>query len=154
MKSVLVLAMLASLLWSGKAAAVSDPSELLPNPALEARSEAIGSRLRCLVCQNESIEASDAGLARDIRAIIRQQVAAGRSDGQIIAAMEQRYGTFILLRPPVEPLTLLLWGSPVIALLLGGGIAFLAFRRQRRDAVAPPPLSPVERERLETLLRS
>ena len=156
MTRALAVAALALLLWTGAAQAVSDPSELLSNPAQEARAEAIGSRLRCLVCQNESIEASDAGLARDIRAIIRQQVVAGRSDRQIIASMEQRYGTFILLKPPFEPLTLLLWGSPIIALLIGAGIAFLAFRQQRRDAAeAPPaPLSPAEKERLETLLRS
>ncbi|MCB8873911.1 cytochrome c-type biogenesis protein [Acidisoma silvae] len=144
------------LLQVAPAFAVSDPSELLANPALEARAEAIGSHLRCLVCQNESIEASDAGLAKDIRAIIRQQVVAGRSDKQITAYMVQRYGTFILLRPPFEPLTVLLWGSPVIALLLGAAIAFFAFRRQRREAAAsaPIPLSPDEQAKLEALLRS
>ncbi|MCB8879102.1 cytochrome c-type biogenesis protein CcmH [Acidisoma cellulosilytica] len=152
----LAAGLLTLLLQVAPAFAVSDPSELLSNPAMEARAEAIGSHLRCLVCQNESIEASDAGLARDIRAIIRQQVVAGRTDKQITAYMVQRYGSFILLEPPFEPLTVLLWGSPVIALLLGAMIALLAFRRQRREAatIAPAPLSPAEKARLEALLRS
>ncbi|HEX3982613.1 MAG TPA: cytochrome c-type biogenesis protein [Acidisoma sp.] len=142
-------------LWAGPVLAVSDPSELLPNPAQEARAEAIGSRLRCLVCQNESIEASDAGLARDLRTIIRQKVVGGESNRQIVAFMVQRYGTFILLRPPFEPLTILLWGSPVIALLAGGAIVLLALRQRRRTASAQTaPLSAAERARLDELLRS
>jgi cytochrome c-type biogenesis protein CcmH len=151
MRRVLLPALLGLLLWAGAAHAVSDPSELLANPVQEARAEAIGSQLRCLVCQNESIEASDAGLARDIRALIRQQVVAGRTDRQITAAMVQRYGDFILLRPPFEPLTALLWASPVVALLAGGLAVFLAFRQARRRA-APPPLSPAERARLDRLM--
>jgi cytochrome c-type biogenesis protein CcmH len=143
--------LLTLLLSVGTAWAVSDPSELLTNPAQEARAEAIGQQLRCLVCQNESIEDSNADLARDIRAIIRQQVVAGRTDRQIIAAMVQRYGDFILLRPPFEPLTALLWASPVVALLAGGLAVFLAFRQARRRA-APPPLSPAERARLDRLM--
>ena len=137
------------------ARAVSDPSELLANPAQEARAEAIGQQLRCLVCQNESIEDSSADLARDIRTIIRQQVVAGRSDQQIIGYMVQRYGTFILLKPPFDALTALLWGTPVIALLLGLGIALGAvWRRRRRPQPGPAPLSEAERARLESLLRS
>jgi cytochrome c-type biogenesis protein CcmH len=155
MRRALIVGLLGLLLglplWAGAAHAVSDPSELLANPVQEARAEAIGNQLRCLVCQNESIEASDAGLARDIRALIRQQVVAGRTDRQIIAAMVQRYGDFILLRPPFEPLTALLWASPVVALLAGGLAVFLAFRQARRRA-APPPLSPAERARLDRLM--
>ena len=152
----LTAGLLVLLLQVAPAFAVSDPSELLSNPAQEARAEQIGSQLRCLVCQNESIEASDAGLARDIRTIIRQQVVAGRSDRQIIAYMVQRYGNFILLKPPFEPLTVLLWCSPFIALLLGACIALLAFRRQKREAAhtAPAPLSPAEQARLDKLLHS
>jgi cytochrome c-type biogenesis protein CcmH len=139
----------------GTARAVSDPSELLANPAQEARAEAIGQQLRCLVCQNESIEDSSADLARDIRTIIRQQVVAGRSNRQIIGYMVQRYGTFILLKPPFDALTALLWGTPVIALLLGLGIALGAVRqRRRRPQPGPAPLSEAERARLESLLRS
>ncbi len=149
--SVLVVALVLSL---GTAWAVSDPSELLSNPAQEARAEAIGQQLRCLVCQNESIEDSNADLARDIRTIIRQQVVAGQTDQQIIAYMVQRYGTFILLKPPFDPMTAVLWGTPVIALLLGLGIAFFAvWRQRRRPAPGPAPLSEAERARLENLLR-
>ncbi len=137
------------------ARAVSDPSELLSNPAQEARAETIGQQLRCLVCQNESIEDSNADLARDIRTIIRQQVVAGQTNPQIIAYMVQRYGTFILLRPPFDAMTALLWGTPAVALLLGAGIAFAAaWRRKRRPPSGPAPLSEAERARLESLLRS
>jgi cytochrome c-type biogenesis protein CcmH len=143
------------LLSLGTARAVSDPSELLSNPAQEARAETIGQQLRCLVCQNESIEDSNADLARDIRTIIRQQVVAGQSDRQIIAYMVQRYGNFILLKPPFDAMTALLWATPVIALLLGLSVAFFAvWQRKRRAASGPAPLSEAERARLESLLRS
>ena len=151
---LLAVLLLCLMVFVGTAQAVSDPSELLSNPIQEARAEAIGQQLRCLVCQNESIEDSNADLARDIRTIIRQQVVAGQADAQIKAYMVQRYGTFILLKPPFDAMTALLWGTPVIALLLGLGIAFTALRqRRRRPSSAPTPLSEAERARLDTLLR-
>jgi cytochrome c-type biogenesis protein CcmH len=134
---------------AGPAWAVSDPGEMLANPVLEQRAEAIGNQLRCLVCQNESVEQSDADLARDLRRIIRQRVVAGQSNQQIIAWMTARYGDFIRLRPPFEGRTLVLWGAPVIALAVGAGVVLLA-RRRRPDA--PPPLSAAERQRLMQLL--
>ncbi len=137
------------------ALAVSDPGELLANPVQEARAEAIGQQLRCLVCQNESIEDSSADLAKDIRTIIRQQVTAGRTNQQIIHYMVQRYGTFILLKPPFDLMTAVLWGTPIAALAVGIGIAIFSVRRQRRrGARGPAPLSDAERARLEALLRS
>jgi cytochrome c-type biogenesis protein CcmH len=146
--------LLTLLLSVGTAWAVSDPSELLTNPAQEARAEAIGQQLRCLVCQNESIEDSNADLARDIRAIIRQQVVAGRTDRQIIGYMVQRYGSFILLKPPFDAVTAPLWATPVLALLLGFGVALLAiWQRRRRPPPAPAPLTAAERARLDRLLR-
>jgi cytochrome c-type biogenesis protein CcmH len=142
------------LFYACPARAVSDPSELLTNPAQEARAEAIGQQLRCLVCQNESIEDSSADLARDIRTIIRQQVVAGRSDRQIIGYMVQRYGSFILLKPPFDAVTALLWATPVLALAAGFGIALLAlWQRRRRPPAAPAPLTAAERARLDRLLR-
>lgn len=153
MRGVLAFALLGLWLGLGPARAVSDPAEMLADPAQEARAEAIGQELRCLVCQNESIEASDAGLARDIRALIRQQVVEGRTNPQIIAAMVRRYGDFILLRPPFDARTALLWATPVIALLLGLAAAILGLRRQRRRQAPPLPLSPAERARLDRLLR-
>jgi cytochrome c-type biogenesis protein CcmH len=153
-KNFLSLLLLCLMLSIGTAQAVSDPSELLSNPAQEARAESIGHQLRCLVCQNESIEDSNADLARDIRTIIRQQVVAGQTNPQIIAYMVQRYGTFILLKPPFDAMTALLWGTPVIALLLGLSIAFAAvWQRRRRPSSGPAPLSKAERARLESLLR-
>ncbi|GAB0116794.1 cytochrome c-type biogenesis protein [Acidisoma sp. 7E03] len=146
--------LLGLLLALGAARAVSDPQELLANPVQEARAEAIGEQLRCLVCQNESIEASDADLARDIRTLIRQQVVAGRSDRQIIDYMVQRYGDFILLKPPFDAMTALLWATPVLALLLGLGVAFFAlWQRKRRPQQGPMPLTETERAHLERLLR-
>lgn len=128
--------------------AVVDPWEKLANPALEKRAEAIGRQLRCLVCQNEDIEDSDASLARDLRRIVRQHVAAGWSDRRVIAWMVHRYGTFVLLDPPVEPLTYVLWASPALALLAGAGTVLL-LRRQKSPASVP--LSPAEQERIAEL---
>jgi cytochrome c-type biogenesis protein CcmH len=137
------------LLLAGPAWAISDPSEALPDKAEEARAVAIGQQLRCLVCQNESIEDSGADLARDLRHIVRAHVAAGESEAQITAWMVARYGDFVRLRPPFNKVTLLLWASPVLA-LLAGLLSVWAMRRRR--AVPPPPLDPAERQRLQGLL--
>jgi len=131
------------------ALAVDDPSEMLPNPAQEARAEAIGAQLRCLVCQNESIEDSGADLARDLRHVVRVHVAQGESNRQIIAWMVERYGNFIRLRPPFNAMTLLLWGMPLLALLAGFAAACFAWRAR---ATPPLPLSDSERRRLADLL--
>jgi cytochrome c-type biogenesis protein CcmH len=142
---------LAGALLAVPAYAVSDPAELLPDRTQELRAEAIGHQLRCLVCQNESVEESNADLARDLRRIIRQRVVAGDSDQQVIDWMVARYGDFVRLRPPFNATTLMLWGAPLIALLAGIGAALLA--RRRRPA-APAPLSDAERQRLADLLKS
>ncbi len=136
-------------LLAGPAFAISDPAEMLPNPAEEARAEAIGRQLRCLVCQNESIEDSGADLARDLRRIVRQQVAEGKTDQQVIDWLVARYGDFVRLRPPFEASTLLLWFSPLLALAAGGGLAFAAWRNR---PAPPAPLDAAERERLRQLL--
>jgi len=133
------------------AQAVSDPREMLPDQAQEARAEQIGSQLRCLVCQNESIEDSNADLAKDLRAVVRKRVAAGDTDGQIMAWMVARYGSFVRLKPPLSAGTLLLWGTPVLALLAGATAAILG---RRRVAPAPAPLSPAEQARLAELSRA
>lgn len=148
MRLALVLALMLSLV-AVRALAISDPAEELPNRQQEARAEAIGRQLRCLVCQNESIEDSSADLARDLRHIVRQQVAAGKTDQQVIAWLVARYGNFVRLRPPFEASTLLLWGSPVIAVAAGAGIA-LAARRHRPPP--PAPLTAAEQKRLKRLL--
>ncbi len=128
------------------------PSAAAPptlTPAQEARAAAIGSQLRCLVCQNESVEESSATLAANIRQVIREQVAAGRTDHQVMQWMTARYGDFIRLDPPFNRLTLLLWAVPVLAPALGLGIAFAASRQRRPP---PAPLTEAEKSRLATLL--
>jgi len=143
--------LLLGLLLASPANAVSDPAELLPNRAQELRAEAIGEQLRCLVCQNESVEQSDADLARDLRHIIRQRVVAGDSDQQVIDWMVARYGEFVRLRPPFNATTVLLWLAPVIA-LLAGGFAVVVARRRRPVPLAP--LDEAEQQRLANLLNS
>ncbi|MCQ8241117.1 cytochrome c-type biogenesis protein [Rhizosaccharibacter radicis] len=145
----LLAALAAGLAMPMKAGAVSDPSEMLADPAAERRAEHIGSRLRCLVCQNEDIEDSGADLARDLRHAVRARIAAGDSDRQVMDWMVARYGQFIRLQPRLDTDTLLLWGMPALALLAGGGTAALAARRRRP---APSPLAADEEERVSRLL--
>ncbi len=142
--SLLLLMFVSSAAW-----AISDPAEMLPNRAQELRAEAIGNQLRCMVCQNQTIEDSDADLAKDLRRIVRQRVVAGDSDKQVMAWMTDRYGDFVRMKPPFRPLTWVLWFSPLIALSVGLGAVLLG--RQRRTA-APPPLSEAEQTRLNALL--
>ncbi len=137
-------------LAASPAHALDDPKEMLPNPQQEARAEAVGSLLRCLQCQNESIEDSSAPLAHDLRQIVREQVREGKTNRQIIDWMVARYGNFVRLRPPLTATTALLWATPFLGLIVGGGAAFLA--RRRRPA-PPPPLTEAERARLEALTR-
>ncbi|MBI3275096.1 MAG: cytochrome c-type biogenesis protein CcmH, partial [Methylocystis sp.] len=99
------------------AAPAVEPGEMLADPKLEARARAIASELRCLVCQNQSIDDSDAPLAKDLRAIVREKLQEGASDADVRAFLVSRYGDFMLLRPPVKPETLLLWAAPLLALL-------------------------------------
>lgn len=148
-----VMALLACLLLAPVVAtAVDDPSEMLPDPAQEQRAEAIGAQLRCLVCQNESIEDSSADLARDLRHVVREHVAKGESNRQIMDWMVNRYGNFIRLKPPLTIGTLLLWVMPLLALGIGIGVAWWTFRRPR--ASTPPPLTDEERRRLSDLTRT
>jgi len=144
-------AVLFGALLAAPAFAVGDPAELLPDRTQELRAEALGHQLRCLVCQNESVEESNADLDRDLRRIIRQRVVAGDSDQQVIDWMVARYGNFVRLRPPFNAMTLMLWGAPAIALLAGAAAALIAGRRR---PVAPAPLTDAERRRLADLLKS
>lgn len=133
--------------------ALDDPSEKLSDPVQEKRAEAIGAQLRCLVCQNESIEDSSAELARDLRHVVRQRVAAGESDPQIMAWMTQRYGEFIRLRPGLSAATLLLWAMPALALMAGLVAAALMMRRRALPAGMGETLNAAEQRRLAQLLR-
>jgi cytochrome c-type biogenesis protein CcmH len=147
---LLVLLLLALLPLAGPALAVQ-PDERLADPALEARARALSRELRCIVCQNESIDDSNAPLARDIRVLLRERLAAGDSDTQARAFLVVRYGDFVLLRPPIRADTYLLWFGPFALLLLGGGVAYVALRRRR--PVPAVPLSAEEQARLDALMR-
>lgn len=131
-------------------AAVGDPNERLPDPAKEAMAREIGRELRCLVCQNQSIEDSDAQLARDLRRLVRERVAAGEDSAAVIRFVHERYGDFVLLRPPLTAATALLWAMPILA--LGGGLVVIFLRRRRALAEAAA-LSPEEARRLAELDR-
>lgn len=134
---------------AGPAAAV-DPSERMSDPVLEQRARAISEELRCLVCQNQSIEASDAQLAKDLRLVVRERIAAGDSDDKVREFLVARYGEFVLLRPRAHGVGLLLWILPAALLLAAGGGVFLAFRRRSASREADQ-LSPEEEEALKAL---
>lgn len=123
------------------------------DPELEKRVMALSEQLRCLVCQNETLAGSQADLAEDLRGLIREQMKAGKSDKEIIAFLTERYGKFILYKPPVDPTTYVLWFGPFI-LLLAGLLFLFRYLKQRRDLITEQPLSADERRRAETLLKT
>jgi cytochrome c-type biogenesis protein CcmH len=126
-----------------------EASEMLADPALEARARALSAEFRCLVCQNESIDESGAPLAHDLRVLIREQISAGRSDAEIRDFLVARYGQFVLLRPRFGPETLLLWLGPFL-ILIGGAVVIWRSSR-RREQSADAPLTAEERARLASL---
>jgi len=130
-----------------------EPNEQLKNPALEARARQLSSGLRCLVCQNETIDESNASLAHDIRVLLRERLTAGDTDAQAVKAIVDRYGDFVLLNPPVRPATYVLWFGPLV-ILLGGLFGGAIWLRRRNAAIeVAVPLSPDERRRLDTIMR-
>jgi cytochrome c-type biogenesis protein CcmH len=131
-----------------------EPAEMLKNPVLEARAEAISRELRCLVCQDETIDESSAPLAHDLRVLLRRRLLAGDTDRQAIQFIVSRYGQFVLLKPRVEPATYVLWFGPAVLLAAGAVGAILFIRRRRGEAAGrEAPLSPEEQRRVEALLR-
>lgn len=142
------LSFFAALAFAGAAIAL-EPGEMLKDPALEARARALTKTLRCMVCQNESIDESNAPLARDLRVLVRERIAAGDSDAEVREFLVARYGEFILLQPRFGARTFFLWASPVLVILLGGAGLFFALRGKRTP---PPPLSDEEKRRLAALL--
>ena len=145
-----LLAALVVLLGALPAFAVN-PDEVLADPALEARARAISANLRCLVCQNQSIDDSDADLARDLRLIVRERLVAGDSDEAAVQYIVDRYGEYVLLNPVVAPHTIALWIAAPLVLLIGGVAVFVGARRKR--AVAAPELTEDEQKALEGLER-
>ena len=127
------------------------PDEQLKDPALEARARAISAELRCLVCQNQSIDDSEAPLAMDLRTLVREQLTAGKTDSQVLDYVVARYGQFVLLKPRFEPETLILWGTPFAVLLVAGAAMIL---RRKRGQVAPEtPLTEDEKRALDRALQ-
>jgi cytochrome c-type biogenesis protein CcmH len=145
-----VLALIAALLFGGSAFAVQ-PDEVLKDPALEKRARTISAGLRCLVCQNQSIDDSDAQLAKDLRLLVRERLVAGDTNDEVENFLVQRYGEFVLLKPTFGTHTLLLWLTPALVLVLGGLGAYAAMRRRPQPAAAS--LDEEERKALENLLK-
>ncbi|MCR4268381.1 cytochrome c-type biogenesis protein [Nitratireductor sp. ZSWI3] len=139
----------ATLLWSAPVRAVQ-PDEVLSDPALEQRARDLSAELRCMVCQNQSIDDSDAELARDLRILVRDRLEAGDSNEQVLDYIVARYGEFVLLKPRLNVKTVLLWSAPLLFLLIGGSV-LLANARQRRKS-AQPTLSKDEEARLDRIL--
>jgi cytochrome c-type biogenesis protein CcmH len=150
MRRLALIALLAALLAPAAALAVQ-PDEMLKDPALEARARHLSSELRCMVCQNQSIDDSEAPLARDLRLLVRERLTMGESDSQVLNFLVARYGEFVLLKPPFELHTLLLWGLTP-AVLLGGMASLIIMVRRRKTASAEPPgLSGEEQRRMAAL---
>ena len=152
----LALVVLACLALIAPAGAVQ-PDEVLRDPALEARARALSKELRCMVCQNESLDESNAPLARDLRLLVRERLTQGSSDREVLDFLVARYGDFVLLRPRFGTGTLLLWGAPVIALGIGAAVLVVAWRRRRAapdeaSDGADNALTAEERARLERLV--
>lgn len=137
-------------LWQPGAVLAVQPGEALSDPALEARARALSTELRCMVCQNQSIDVSDADLARDLRVLVRERLSAGDSDAEVLDYIVSRYGEFVLLKPQFNIRNALLWGTPLILLLVGGGV-MLAAGRSRRKA-EPKALSAEESAALNEIL--
>ena len=152
--AVLTLLAFSALALASTHAAAVEPGEMLKDPALEARARHISQELRCLVCQNQSIDDSSAELARDLRLLVRERLTAGDTDDAVLAFVEARYGEFVLLRPRLAPHTLLLWAAPL--LLLGGAATVLLRRARSRPGAAnepaAQPLSAAEQQRLDKLM--
>jgi cytochrome c-type biogenesis protein CcmH len=150
MKAVLAFALVLVLAIGGLAHAV-EPSEMLKDPALEARARDVSKHLRCVVCQNETIDESDADIARDMRILLRARILAGDTNEEVMAFMVSRYGDYILLMPRFTPLTFALWFGPFVILVLGG---IVVWRRLRTPGQAAAPLTPEEEATVQSLTQS
>ncbi|PCK78610.1 cytochrome c-type biogenesis protein [Rhizobium sophoriradicis] len=129
-----------------------NPDEVLADPALEARARTLSAELRCMVCQNQSIDDSNAELAKDLRLLVRERIKDGDSDEEVLDYIVSRYGEFVLLKPRFNPKTVLLWGAPVL-LVLAGGLSLVIFARKRVGKPTGSKLTPEEQARLNELLK-
>jgi cytochrome c-type biogenesis protein CcmH len=151
MRGFAMTALVCAAVASGSALAVQ-PEEMLKDPKLEARARELSRELRCMVCQNQSIDESAAPLARDLRLLVRERLTKGDTDPQVLDFLVARYGEFVLLKPPLEGRTIILWALPPVALLAGAIGLFFAVRRRRTGQLEPAALSTEERRRLSTLV--
>lgn len=156
MRRAAIILVLAAAIAAALPAYAVQPDEILADPVKEARARDLSKELRCMVCQNQSIDDSDAPLARDLRLLVRERISAGDTDSQVIDFLVARYGEFVLLKPRFNPYTVLLWLLPPLA-LMGGGLALWAYSRRRSGAgdlerESLMRLSPEEEARLEKLL--
>jgi cytochrome c-type biogenesis protein CcmH len=151
MRRLALIALLIALAAPTAALAV-EPDEVLRDPALEARARNLSSELRCLVCQNQSIDDSAAPLARDLRLLVRERLSAGDSDSQVLNFLVARYGEFVLLKPRFELHNLLLWGLPPVVLVAGMIALFVMARRRQSANLQVPALSAAEQQRIATLV--
>lgn len=132
-----------------------EPDEILSDSALESRARSLSAELRCLVCQNQSIDDSNAPLAKDLRMLVRERLVAGDSDDAVLDFIVARYGSFVLLKPPLGPETILLWMAPLVLLVgIGTGILLRLRQRSARKVAATDLLSPEEGERLRKVLKA
>lgn len=154
LKRVIALVAAMLCLMAASAAFAVDPEERLADPALEARAERLSRELRCVVCQNQTIDDSDAPLAADLRRALRERLAAGDTDAEAVDWLVDRYGDYVLLKPPFKPLTLALWLGP-LAIVLAGAFGVILYWRSRaaRPVEAADRLTPAERKRLNRLLK-
>ena len=153
MRRLALIALLMALAAPTAALAV-EPDEILRDPALEARARNLSSELRCLVCQNQSIDDSAAPLARDLRVLVRERLTAGDSDSQVLNFLVARYGEFVLLKPRFELHNLLLWGLPPVVLVAGMIALFVTARRRQSANLQAPALSAAEQQRITTLVKN
>lgn len=152
--AVLALTML-TLLAGGAPSLAVEPDEVLDDPVLEGRARDISTELRCVVCQNQSIDDSDADIARDMRLLVRERLVAGDSDEEVMNYLVARYGDFVLLRPPFQPNTLALWLAPPIMAVVIATLSVLfyqTYQRRRLAGKGPDPLSPSDRAELDALV--
>ena len=134
------------------AAFAVEPDEVLADPALEARAVKIDTQLRCVVCQSQSIAESNAPLAKDLRILVRERLTEGDSDAQVIAYMVERYGDYVLLKPPVQGNTYFLWAFPALALSVGAAGAFMFLRSTKKAPPAADPLSEDDEDAIAAIL--
>jgi len=145
------LLLVLTLILAAAPAFAVNPDEMLSDPALEARARTLSAELRCMVCQNQSIDDSNAELAKDLRLLVRERITDGDSDEQVLNYIVSRYGEFVLLKPRFSLRTLLLWGAPVL-LILAGGVSLIVFARKRAGKPTGSKLTAEEQARLAELL--